>query len=344
MTNKPVIRTLLILVLGVLCTFAWRREGEARNNPPAGPGAEMSRAATAFLDSLEDDQKKKALFKMKDEERINWHYIPRKRNGLPFKEMTESQVKLAKALVASGLSDSGYKTALEVVALEQVLFELEGKAHRDKTLYYVSIFGKPSVKGAWGWRFEGHHLSVNVTVAGPDTLSIAPSFYGANPHAYKGNRPLGTEEDIGRTFVSSLNEKQREVAIISGKSPREIMTKAVKRVKLKSTEGIPFPRLSEEQRKALRSLVKTYVDKHRSEAATLTLDRIEEVGWNKVHFAWAGPIKKGKAQYYRVQGPTFLIEYVNSQNKANHSHSVYRDLENDFGEDLLRLHYEKNPH
>lgn len=313
---------------------------------------EMAFAAQGFLLSLKPEQAEKVSFKLKDDERQNWHFIPKARKGLPIKEMTEKQRQLAMKLLKSGLSDRGYGRATNVISLETILRELEGpnsRMTRDPELYYISIFGKPEAKGTWGWRVEGHHLSVNFTIVNGEYVAGTPSFFGSNPAEVKsgprkGLRALAAEEDKGRELIKGLSAEQREQAIFDKTAPRDIITEAQRRVKPLEQKGIAAAKLDEKQKDMLMQLIKAYVERNRPELAKDDLRKIQEAGVEKIYFAWAGGIERGEGHYYRVQGPTFLLEYDNTQNNANHIHAVWRDFENDFGEDLLKKHYQETPH
>jgi hypothetical protein len=313
---------------------------------------EMATAAGKFLAALKPDQAAKASFQWQDDERQNWHYIPKARKGLPIKEMTPDQRKLAMALLRSGLSDHGYGKASKIMALETILKELEGPGSRmvrDPELYYLSIFGKPDSKGTWSWRVEGHHLSVNFTLVKGQYVAGTPSFLGSNPAEVKdgpskGLRILAEDEDNGRKLVKALNAEQREQAIFDKTAPKEIITEAKRRIKPLDQVGIAAAKMNSEQKRLLLDLIKTYVERNRAELAKDDMQKIEHAGVDKIYFAWAGGIERGEGHYYRVQGPTFLLEFDNTQNNNNHIHAVWRDFENDFGEDLLKKHYEETPH
>jgi hypothetical protein len=310
-------------------------------------GEEMAAAANKFLDSLSAEQRAKATFEFKSDERQNWHFIPKVRQGLTIKDMKPEQRTLAHALLQSGLSAHGYQKASNIMMLEVILKELEagrGTMVRDWELYYVSIFGKPDAKGTWGWRVEGHHFSQNFTVVNGELFSGTPSFMGTNPAEvrsgpHKGLRILADDEDLGRALVKSLTAEQRKTAIFDTKAPADIITAAKRKVLPLETTGIPASKLTQEQSEQLKKLVGAYVNRLRGDLASEDMKKIEKAGWEKVYFAWAGGVEKGEPHYYRVQGPTFLIEYDNTQNDANHVHAVWRDFNNDFGEDLLRKHY-----
>ena len=283
-------------------------------------------------------------------ERFNWAYIPKPRKGLPFKEMTPSQRPLAVALLNSGLSHRGFLQASTIISLEEVLRKLEkDNPGRDSELYYVSLFGQPGATNAWGWRLEGHHLSLNFTIADGHVAAQSPSFFGSNPADVQegprqGLRVLGAEEDLGRHFVKSLTTEQQATATISKTASADILTSNSRTALPLSPAGLGFPELDTKQKVALQELVRFYADRFRAELAQSDLAKIERAGWDKVSFAWAGGLEKGQGHYYRVQGPTFVLEYDNTQNNANHIHTVWRDFMNDFGEDVLKKHYQSGHH
>ena len=315
-------------------------------------GEEMAAAANKLLDSLTPDQRAKATFELKSEERQNWHFIPKVRKGLTLKDMTPAQRIHAHALLHTGLSAQGYQKATNIISLESILKAIEGTNGtmvRDGELYYFSIFGKPEAAGTWGWRVEGHHFSQNFTVVKGELFSGTPSFMGTNPAEVrqgprKGLRVLAVDEDLGRALVKSLTDEQRKVVIFDVKAPADVITAAKQKVLPLETTGLPAGKLTKEQTGQLQNLVKAYVNRLRGDLAEMDLKKIEKSGWDRVYFAWAGGTEKGEPHYYRVQGPTFLIEYDNTQNNANHIHAVWRDFDNDFGEDLLRKHYAETPH
>lgn len=310
---------------------------------------EMAESANRFLASLSGEQRAQAVFEVKADERENWHFIPRARKGLSFKEMSPSQSQLAHALLATGMSQRGYVKALTIMSLEGILKEIEGAqplANRDSLLYFVSIFGQPGDRGAWGWRVEGHHLAINFTIAGGNHIAATPSFFGSNPAtvatgARTGLKTLAEEEELGRALFETLTKEQRAQALISEAAPKDIITGADRRAKPLEPGGVAYAKLKPDQREALMLLIREYVQRHRPEVAESDMEKIRKAGFEKIHFAWAGSLKVGEGHYYRVQGPTFLMEYDNVQNNANHVHSVWRDFESDFGADLLREHYEK---
>ena len=312
------------------------------------PGAAIAEAANNFLAALTPEQQAKTVFELKSDERVNWHFVPKERNGLTFADMTPAQRHLAHALLATTLSHRGYFKAATIMSLEQVLKEIEKTGpRRDAEMYYFSLFGTPG-KDVWGWRAEGHHLSLNFLVRG-DTVLATPSFMGSNPAEVlagprQGLRVLAKEEDLGRELVKTLDDEQRKLAVIAETAPRDILTSNSRKAKRLEPAGLAVAQMNERQRGLLRALVDEYVARNRAEVAKADWARINQAGWEKVSFAWAGGFERGQGHYYRVQGPTFLLEFDNTQNNANHIHAVWRDFENDFGEDLLRKHYAQTPH
>jgi hypothetical protein len=318
---------------------------QALPSPAHQVGDDMAVAAQNFLATLDGEQRAAAKFELDDEERLNWHFIPRERRGLTMKKMRPDQLQMAFLLVNSPLSHKGSTKALTVMSLERVLHELENNSpKRDAGNYFISIFGEPGAK-VWGWRFEGHHLSMNYTVADGE-VSGTPTFFGGNPGEVKdgprkGLRVLGAEEDLGRALAKSLTAEQKKVAIVlENKPPKDILTKAEKKVALIEPRGLAQSAMNEKQKLQLLRLIKEYINTHRWPLAEADMKKITGAGLEKVTFAWAGSLELGQPHYYRVQGPTFLLEYDNIQNGANHPHAVWRDFDGDFGRDLLREHHE----
>jgi hypothetical protein len=312
----------------------------------AATATDITDAAKAFLAALTPEQAAKAKFDLTNEERMNWHFIPRERKGLTMKDMTPAQDNLAFALLGSTLSQRGFMKATTIMSLEQILLDMEqGRGpKRDPENYFVSIFGEPGSK-AWGWRFEGHHMSFNFTLAGDKLASASPNFLGTNPGEVKtgpraGLRVLGREEDLGRKLVTSLKPDLQKIAIYTNVAPSEIISSTNRPARLISPDGLAASKLNADQKEVLWELVKEYVFRYREDVAREELEKIHATKADKLFFAWAGGLEKGQPHYYRVQGPTFLIEYDNTQNNANHVHAVYRNLENDFGGDMLKRHYD----
>ncbi len=306
----------------------------------------MAVSAKAFVDSLTPEQRQKATFKIEDEERFNWFYTPVPRKGLPLREMTAGQRQLAMALLAAGLSQQGFIKATTVMSVDEVLKALEGGSGptRDADGYFFSVFGEPSDTGVWGYRIDGHHLSQNFTIARGKVVG-APSFFGVNPaevpatNSRKGLRTLAREEDFGRDLIQALAADQRKTAIVTATAPGDILTEHSRVAALNGQpSGIQVSALNPAQREKLRALLDEYCDNVTEEIAAARHAQVQKAG-NDLWFAWAGGIERGQKHYYRIQSGTFLIEYDDTQNNANHIHSVWRDFKGDFGRDLLAEHY-----
>ena len=312
---------------------------------------EFSDAAAIFLKSLNDEQTKAVQFKFDDPLRKEWHFIPKERKGLSLKQMKPHQRGLAMALVQTALSHRGYSTSMQIMAMEQVLRDIENNPlKRDPAKYHVYLFGTPTAEASWGWRIEGHHLSISVTIVDGKQVTVTPSFLGANPATVKsgpmaGVRVLGDIEDAGRALVKQLTAEQKTTAVFSTKAPRDVINgPARKQAEALNPAGLAASDMSQDQQRLLHKLINQYLDQFRAELASADRKKIEDAGFEKVGFGWAGQIQPGKPHYFRVQGPTFILEYDNTQNGANHAHVMWRDFKNDFGEDSLRKHYETHPH
>ncbi len=310
----------------------------------------MSGAAGNFLASLAGEQKAQATFAMDNEERLNWHFVPRDRKGVPLKDLDGAQRALANALLSAGLSPGGYQKASTIMSLEAVLRESEKDTvgRRDPDKYYFSVFGEPSDASTWGWRVEGHHLSLNFTVVKGQVVASGPSFFGANPAAVKqgprkGLRALAREEDLARELLLSLDAKQKAAAVIDQTAPKDIISYNKRKAET-LPGGIAAARLTPKQRDALMAVIEEYAGNMPEEVAAARMDAVRKAGADKLHFAWAGGPDRGQGHYYRIQGPTFLVEFDNTQNDANHIHSVWRDFNGDFGLDLLAAHYQQQTH
>jgi hypothetical protein len=305
----------------------------------------VSQAANAFLASLTPDQKAKATFQFQDEERFNFHFIPRERKGIAIRELNPMQRHLANALLAAGLSQRGFIKATQIMSLEEVLRIMENDSgeRRNPDKYYFSIFGQPGPDNTWGYRVEGHHLSQNFTVA-RGRVADAPSFFGANPAEVRqgprqGLRVLAAEEDLGRDLLMSLDDSQRKVAVVSETAYKDILTAANRKASIDGQpSGLPASKMNAKQFEKLTALIAEYADNMPEQMAQARMEQAKKAGKN-LHFAWAGVADRGGPHYYRIQSPTFLIEYDNTQNNANHIHSVWRDFTGDFGADLLQEHY-----
>jgi hypothetical protein len=312
-------------------------------------GDSMTVAAATFLDTLTGDAKAKATMAYDDPKRVDWHFIPKPtRKGLQVREMNDLQRKMAHALLKTALSEAGYKKATTIMSLENLLADLEkgkkGGALRDSERYFFTIFGTPSNEGKWGLSVEGHHLSLNFVVENGEVVSSTPTVYGANPAVVmesavesvkKGTRVLAKEEQLAFDLLASLTAEQRKTAVIAEKAIAEIRAAGEPQPPQDAPVGIAAGKLNAEQMKTLHALVQEYANNLPADVAEARLAKIKQAGVEKVYFAWAGADKPGIGHYYRIQGPTFLIEFVNTQpdgagNPANHIHSIWRDMAGDF--------------
>ena len=308
----------------------------------------MTEAASRFLEGLSLEQRSKATYPYLDGERVFWYYPPMNRHGLPLRDMDESQQRLAFALMATGLTQRSYHQARQIIELESVLGALEKDQGivsfvRDPELYYFTVFGEPGGEDPWGWRAEGHHVSLHFSIWGDRVISTTPFFFGANPSEVRkgprtGLRILGDREDLAFELMGSLDSGQRSRAIIYDKAPNDILTYNSSGVSLPPEEGLPGSQMNRTQKGMLMSLVTEYVNQVAAELAEEKLAKIRGADVDGLHLAWGGPVEMGKAHYYRIHGGSFVVEFDNRQNGANHIHSVWRDAANDFASDVLRQH------
>jgi hypothetical protein len=311
-------------------------------------GAAMVSAAQSFLHGLKPDQKSQATFSFDDKERTNWNFTPQQdankkatRKGLPLEDMTPEQKKAALALVKAGTSDTGNVTATTIMSLEAILREQEknGAMVRNPEWYFFTIFGTPAKTGRWGWRVEGHHLSLNFTMDGTQVVAATPFFFGANPAEVKGGRQKGlrvlaSAEDLAKDLYHALSEGQRQIALQKGKFP-EPGEKTVA-PKVGAPVGLAAAKMNDAQKALLMKLLHSYTDRMPPDVGALELRNAKEAGLDNVHFAFTGSTESGQGLTYRVQGPTFVIEFLNIQadsarNPANHIHSAWRRIKGDFG-------------
>ena len=316
-----------------------------------GQGQSVASRANEFLLLLDEAQLTKARYAFDDDERFNWHFVPRERNGISFNELTEKQRQAALALLKVSLSEQGYQKANNIMALENVLREVENRGnddtYRDPLNYYLTTFGNPDPATEWGWRLEGHHISINFSSANGDIVSSTPTFWGSNPAVvrsgrFAGRQVLKQETDLGFTLVNSLDMRQLRTAVVAEKAPSDIITGNQRKAELQEPQGLGFSEMSEQQKKLFLQLLNVYVKNYQLGFAKRLMEKIEKAGIENLSFAWAGSLQPGAGHYYRIQGPMLLIEYDNTQNNANHVHTAVRDLTNDFAEDILREHYQKD--
>jgi len=320
---------------------------------------QMATAANAFLAGLTPEQRQQAALPFEGEERLRWNFIPNEmfpRKGLTIKAMTEAQRTQAHALLKTGLSQRGYMTATSIMELENVLQVIEAptgdngrRFARDPLEYYVTIFGTPGPKGTWGWRLDGHHMSLHFTVQDGKSVASTPTFFGTNPARVldgpkKDLRVLAAEEDAGRALVLALTDAQRTTAAIPGPTPGEIVTGNKPDADPQNAAGITAAAMTPPQRELLMKLIDVYTGYMAEDAAAERQAKLKAAGIDKIAFGWSGETTPGQKHYYRVQGPTFLIEFDDVQNNGNHIHSVWRDFHGDFGRDLLAEHRAQYPH
>ena len=352
---RALVTTVLVLGAAAAAVVATRPSIAQTVTGRATPAASSTAAAQAFAASLDAAAKAKAMLPIDHEARTQMNYVPMVRAGVPLDELGESQKAQALSLLRSGLSDTGYATAQKIIAHEDILREIEkgqgvsNYMRRQPGLYYTALFGTPAMDAPWAWRFEGHHLSVNVAHTGKDGDVVAPLFFGANPAKVltgpsAGLRILAAEEDEARALMALLTPEQKTKVVIAPETTNDIVTTNKPDVELGTMAGLAAASMTAPQKAQLRKLIEVYASRVPATQRTAQLARMEKAGFDRLHFAWAGGLEPAKKHYYRVHGPTMLIEYDNSQNDANHIHSVWRDLQHDWGGDVLRKHLAASRH
>ncbi|MBD25877.1 MAG: hypothetical protein CMG46_12900 [Candidatus Marinimicrobia bacterium] len=316
----------------------------------------MTQAVNNFIAALSPEQRAIAILPFTDK-RTDWHFLPTDmyaRPGIRLKDLTATQSLLAHAVISSGLSQEGYIKATTIMSLEEILHDLEEKMDdeipvRDPSLYFVAIFGEPKSNSTWGWNVQGHHISLHFTVVKGKMVATTPTFLGTNPAEVKsgprkGLRVLAREEDMARTLLNSLDDVQKAKAKIIAEVPRDIFTSAQPRVKPLEGKGLSASEMNTSQRQILVALLEEYANTMPSSLSAARMKKIHKAGLENIVISWIGSTVREEPHYYRLQGPTFLIEYDNIQNSANHIHTVWRDFDGDFGADLLADHYKTAPH
>ncbi|MCA9083259.1 MAG: DUF3500 domain-containing protein [Planctomycetaceae bacterium] len=307
----------------------------------AAPGPAMATAAARFVETLDHSQKLRATFAYDDPERLNWHFIPRERQGVGLWDLDGAAMDAASDLVRSGLSTAGYEKVLQIRSLEEVLYLFEGgeeaerreKRHPHK--YFISIFGTPAGKGLWGWRFEGHHLSLNFSIQDGKIVSSTPEFYGANPGLIDAGpgrslRVLGRREEIAREILKACTDQNRGRMWLSKEAPNDVRGGGVIQPVVDAPQGLRFAEMSPEQQKLLKELIAEYLTAMPATVVRERMQAIQKAGMDDVHFGWWGGSELNEPHHYVVQGSTFIIEYNNTQNNANHVHAIWRNLAGDF--------------
>ncbi len=317
-------------------------------HPHAHVSAAMVDASRRWLASLDNEQRGKATYHYLDGERIFWYYPPLNRHGLPLRDMTEQQRNLAMDLMATGLTEETNRQARLIIEHENVLGPLEAEWGqitfvRDPELYYWTVFGDPGRAEPWGWRVEGHHLSVHYSVWGDQVLAVTPFFLGANPAEVRkgskeGLRILGRREDLAIELIGTLDAGQRSKAVIHDKAPWDILGYNSSKQAIHNDEGLAARDMNGTQQEILMTLIAEYVNGAPAPVAEQRLATIRESGLDNFRLVWAGGLDRGRDHYYRIHGGQFIVEFDNIQNEANHIHSVWREVENDFAQDVLRDH------
>ncbi|MFC7531727.1 DUF3500 domain-containing protein [Actinoplanes sp. GCM10030250] len=312
------------------------------------PADDAARCALALVATLDSDQLALVRGGLADAGLRRWTYLPGDRPGLPMEHLTAAQHDLAVELLRSAHSPGGGDLAVGAIEVERVRRGLTSGSPPDGDRYWLRVLGDPESGEPWGWRINGHHLAVHVVVAPDGTTTFTPHFVGSEPAVVRhgpaaGRRILGPEEDLARELAGSLDADQRTLGISAEVAPDDILTRydpvadpAV------LPEGIGRDLLRPDQRNTLDRLVRRYLDRAPRAYAGACWREAEAAGLDRIRFAWAGPTDPGQGHYYCVRGTDFLIEYDNTQDNANHAHSVWRHLRDDFGGDPLRGHYARH--
>ncbi|MFN9719702.1 MAG: DUF3500 domain-containing protein [Planctomycetota bacterium] len=327
---------LLVSFISGLCSSITRADDGSDK-----PGLAMASAARKLMDILPADQKQKLIYKYDDPERLNWHFIPKDRNGIVLWDLSAEQRKIAEELVKAGLSAAGYAKTLQVRSLEEVLYLFEGgeedyrRNRRHPHKYHITIFGTPAPSGLWGWRFEGHHLSLNFSVQDGVIVSSSPEMIGANPALIDAGpkrqlRILATREDLALRILKACTEEKKKTMWISDKAPDDIRGAAEAQAVADAPTGLKYSEMSPEQQQLLKELLGEYMSAMPAQVVRDRLKSIEKGGIENIRMGWWGDSEVNKRHHYVIQGPTFIIEYNNTQNDANHIHAIWRSLEGDF--------------
>lgn len=308
--------------------------------------------AVTFVNSLDSSQKAKSVFEFDEMSRYDWHFFPASmipRTGIAIKDLNSTQKENFYALLKTYLSDNGYTKAKDIISNEDLLKELEpNNPNRISEYYFVTIYGNPATDSIWGWKFTGHHLSLNFTIIN-NQLAFAPFFFGIYPAEIKdgtnkGKRIIKEEEDLGFELINSFTKEQKSKAIFQLRAFTEIVTTNAEQVSPLPSVGIVAKDMTPQQKITLNKLIVAYLSSMPDGIAKFRMRRIAIEDLNEMRFGWAGGLVRGEPHYYRLQGITFLMEFDNTQAKANHIHTVWRDFDGDFGADLLREHYQNSKH
>lgn len=339
-------------VLSVLFVFSVL-SFNAIAEPPASI-AHMTDAAQKFIASLDDAQRALALKPFDDAERTAFKPVPFPVVGLRFDGMRPEQIALLHELLKTGLSAEAYHKLTEIIRVDDVLLTTEqgrGRApdfHGSRN-YNIVIFDTPTAGGTWSWRFHGHHVYLSFTIVKGELFATAPGFFGAEPNDVTEGpgapwRVLANEEDFGVNLYASLDAAQKTTATIATEMPNDMVSGRATKVDPMAPAGIAWGQLTKEQQAALQTLVLEYCNRSADDLRFERLKRVEDGGWENLHFAWIGDPTRGQRKYYRVQGPQFLIEYCAVALSPNHIHTVWRDYNGDYGRDVLAEHLASSPH
>lgn len=345
--NKAIRFFLASAVLGAVCGVAYVAQQTETT------GSKLAAAANDWLATLDKTQKEQAVFAFDSKERTNWNFVPLQekpgradvksiRKGVPLAEMSAEQKKAALALVRAAASAQGAETAMTIMGLEAILKDLETKSGvnvRNPEWYFFTIFGAPAKAGSWGVRIEGHHLSINLTFEGTQSIAATPYFFGANPAEIKsgerkGEKVLGPADDLAAALFKSLDDEQKKAAHQAKEFP-EPGQKEI-RPKVGEPAGVAYSKLNPSQQTLLTKLIQHYIDRMPADLGEAELKLVRDGGFDNIRFAYSGSTEPGKGRTYRIQGPSFVIEFLNIQadsagNPANHIHSCWRRLKGDFG-------------
>jgi hypothetical protein len=310
----------------------------------------IAAAVVDFLESLDGDARVRATAPFDTPDHREWTYLPDERPGVRLSDLTVEQRELALALLDVGCSSSGALTARQIIELNKILQQLrKGGDEPPDNKFWVRVLGDPRGGAPWAFRVNGHHLAVHITVVDGE-LAVTPQFFGANPAVvprgpFTGLRTLPDEEDLARNVLACLDARQLERAVVAADAPDDIATRHDPVADPSVVPaGLAWTALGARQQLTLQRLIRLYFDRAPASAADAAWSGAVDAGLDAVTFAWAGPLERGQGHYYAVRGPTFLLEYDNTQDGANHIHSVWRDLRGDWGEDLLRAHHAAHHH
>jgi len=331
---------------------------------------DMVKVTVDFLESLSTDERSKVQFTMDDSLRTQWTNLPiglAPRKGLRYGDLSEKSKVSFHKILSTVFSSQGYLKTFAIMQVDDILHEIFEIAHERQQIdeqtigfirtldwdygnYFIAILGNPRIEEAWGFKFEGHHISVNLTVT-KDSFSMTPLFLGSDPAVvevtqYAGLRALSKEEDYGFWFVNTLDDAQKAKATLSQEVPGDILTNPDRPQWYDEFMGIKGSELSPEQQKILHYLIEEYMGNMEKEKAEDYLAILHARGMDEVYFAWIGSYEPMKPHYYMIHSPDFIIEYdnVGFLDNANHIHSIFREKGNDFGEDILRKHLLDHKH